>query len=236
MKVKLVTLAVCLTTCLSTPVKAENEVVVTGLRSTSEGFSGLPAVTIKKQADFLVQEIELSNDSRAPDLRKKEMISTIEAMLKRAASDKRIALSYGKGFLLPIEITEEALQIIEGKGRSDTSSIRIFVKITLAPDDNAKARIIDLKKFIANTQVVGRTEVESVGDVGLSVVNPEKYRYELLTKIAEDNRKLAKAIGGKCKVALTELARRVSWRRTEVAELTLYIPYDAQVNDCVYEP
>ena len=214
---------------------ASDEIVVTGLR-VATGYSEMPAVTIKKPADFLVQEIELVNDSRSTDLRRKEIISTIEGMLKRAAGDKNIALSYGKGFLLPIDLTDESLEIIEGKGRSDTSSIRIFVKITLAAGDNIKARIADLRKFISRTQVVGRTEIESLGDVGLSIVNPEKYRYEILAKVAEENARLTKAIGSKCRVTIAGLAARVHWQRTEVSELTLYVPYTAEMTGCAYEP
>ena len=211
------------------------EVFVTGSRL-SENYSGMPAVTIKKPADFLVQEVELTNDSRSPDLRRKEILSTIEGMLRRAAADKQIALSYGKGFLLPIDLTDDSLQIVDGKGRADTSSVRIFVKIILAAGDNTKARIADLRNFISHVQIVGRTEIDPVGDVGLSIVDPEKYRYELLTKIAEENRRLIKAIGGKCKVTLTDLTSRVRWQRTEVAELTLFIPYSTEAHDCAYEP
>jgi len=78
------------------------EVVVTAARR-SEGYEGMPAITITKPADFLVQKIRLVNDSRSPDLRKKEIISTIDGMLKRAARDRNIALSYGEGFLLPVD-------------------------------------------------------------------------------------------------------------------------------------
>ena len=234
MKQKIITV-IALSLFLFVAFARADEIVVTGIRA-SESYSGIPAVTLKKPADFLVQEVELVNDSRAPDLRKKEILFTIEGMLKHAAADKKIALSYGKGFLLPIDLNDESLQIVEGKGRADTSSVRIFVKIVLTAADNTKARIADLRNFISHTQAVGRTEIEAVGDVGLSIVQPEKYRYELLGKIAEENKRLIKAIGGKCKVTLTELAARVHWQRTEVAELTLYIPYGAQATDCVYEP
>jgi hypothetical protein len=212
-----------------------DEIVVTAQRQ-STGYGEMPAVTIKKPADFLVQAIALTNDSRSPDLRKKEIISTIEGMLRRAAADKNIALSYGEGFLLPVDLTDESLQIIEDKKRSDTSSIYIFVKITLAAGDNTKAKIADLRKFITRTQVVGRTEIEPLGDVGLSIVNPERYRYEILAKIAAENARLVKAIGSKCRVKLAGLASRVQWERTDVAELTLFVPYGAEMTDCAYEP
>lgn len=211
------------------------EIVVTAMRS--ESYDAMPAVTISKPADFLVQEIRLINDSRAPDLRKKELIATIESMLKRAVSEKNVALSYGgDGFLLPVNLTDESLEIIEDQKRSDTSSVDIYVKVTLAPGDDIKARIASLKKFIEGAQLAGRTEVEPLEDVGLSVVNPEKYRYDILAKIADENARLAKAMGEKCQVNVSGLEGRVRWERSELAELTLYIPYTVEISDCVYQP
>jgi hypothetical protein len=215
---------------------AQSEEIVVTAQRRSEGYNEMPAISLKKPADFLVQEIELINDSRSPDLRKKEIIATMEGMLKRAAAEKNIALSYGEGFLLPIDLTDESLQIIENKKHSDTSSVRIFVKITLTGGDNTKTRISDLRKFIVRTQVVGRTEIEPQGDIGLSIVNPEKYRYEILSKIAAENAQLTKTMHAKCHVKLGGLASRVQWERTDVAELTLYIPYVAELTDCAYEP
>ena len=57
------------------------EVVVTGARVE---FYEMPAVAVTKQADFLVQNIRLINDSRAPDLRRQEIFGTIERMLASA--------------------------------------------------------------------------------------------------------------------------------------------------------
>lgn len=209
------------------------EIVVTGMRS--EEYGAMPAVTIKKPADFLVQEIRLVNDSRSPELRKKEIIDTIDGMLKRAASNKRIALSYGDGFLEPVNLDDESLQIIEDKRRADTSSINIFVKTTLSANDNTKERIAELRKFIADARLAGRTEIEPLGDIGLSIVDPERYRYDILAKIAEENVRMVQAMGGKCRIKLGGLEGRVQWERTDVAELTLFIPYNAEITDCAYE-
>lgn len=211
------------------------EVVVTGMRS--DGYSEMPAVTLSKPADFLVQQIRLTNDSRAPALRGKELLATIEGMLKRAASEKNVALSYGgDGFLLPVTLTDESLDIIEDQKRADTSSVDLFVKVTLVAGDDIKARIASLRKFIERSQLAGRTEVMPLDDIGLSVVNPEKYRYDILAKIAEENARLTKAMGEKCQVKVTGLEGRVKWERIELAELTLYIPYRVEISDCVYQP
>jgi hypothetical protein len=210
------------------------EIVVTAMRS--EGYHQMPAITITKPADFLVQEIRLINDSRAPDLRKKEIIATIDGMLKRAARERNIALSYGDGFLVPVNLSDESLEIIEDKKRADTSSVDIFVKVALAAGDDAKARIASLKKFVEGVQRAGRTEIEPLGDVGLSIVNPEKYRHDILAKIAGENGRLVQAMGQKCQVTIKGLEGRVQWERIDVTELTLFIPYAVEIAQCAYQP
>jgi hypothetical protein len=212
----------------------EEEIVVTGLRANN--YDEMPAVTIRKAADFLVQEVQLVNDSRAPDLRRSEIIATITGMLKRAASDQRMALSYGDGFLEPVNLSDDSLQILEDKKHVDTSSVNLFVKITLQSNDNTKDRIADLRKFIHQTQPVGRTEIEVQGDVGLSVVNPERYRHEIMEQIAAENARISGAMQSKCHLKLGGLERRVHWERTDIAQLTLFIPYTAEVTDCAYGP
>lgn len=211
-----------------------DEMVVTAMRT--DRYDEMPTVTITKAADFLVQQVRLVNDSRSPDLRKQEIIATLEGMLKRAAGEKNIALSYGSGFLAPVNLTDESLQIIQDRGRADTSIVDIFVKITLVAGDDTKARIASLRQFIERTKPAGRTEVVPLGDVGLSVVNPERYRYDILAKVAEDSARLAKAMGNKCQVKVGGLEGRVKWERTAVTELTLYIPYGVEISSCEYQP
>jgi hypothetical protein len=207
-----------------------DEVVVTAQRAQS--YAGVPAVTVRKPADYLVQGIRLINDSRSPDLRRTEIIGTIDSLLKRAADLRNVALSYGEGFLVPIDLSGDALQMIEEQKKSDTSVVDIYVKVTLTEKDDTKKRIADLRAFIKQAKLVGRTEIEPTGDIGLSVVNPEKYRAELLAKIAADNFGLSQAMGKNCDVAVSGLERRTEWQRTGVAELTLYIPYGVEISKC----
>jgi len=65
------------------------------------------------RADFLVQSIRLINDSRSPDLRKAEIIETIQNLIKRSRSMEGMALFYGRGFLEPINLNDESLQLLE---------------------------------------------------------------------------------------------------------------------------
>jgi hypothetical protein len=208
------------------------EVVVTGSRISGDDYSGIPAVVLQRRADFLVQSIRLTNDTRAENARIKELQQTIRDMVSDAAKKPGIALSYGDEFLIPISATATEVALVAGDKRPDTSSTSIYVKMALGEKDDVPAAIASLTAFIKKARVSGRTEIEPEGDVGLSLVTPEKYRYDIISKITEDAKRLKAAVGAKCRIELSGLANRVSWQRSDVSELTLYIPYQIQLAEC----
>jgi hypothetical protein len=208
------------------------EVVVTGSRISGDDYSGIPAVVLERRADFLVQSIVLTNDTRLEDARTKELRQTIRDMLSDASKRTGIALSYGDEFLIPITPSASEVVLTPGGKRPDTSSASIYVKLALGEKDDVPAAIASLRAFIKKARVSGRTEIEPDGDVGLSLVTPEKYRYEIIAKITEDAKKLREAVGQKCRIQLSGLSSRVSWQRSDVSELTLYIPYQIQLSEC----
>jgi hypothetical protein len=208
------------------------EVVVTGARISGEDYSGIPAVVLQRRADFLVQRIRLTNDTRAEDARIRELHQTIRDMVSDAAKKPGIALSYGDEFLIPISATATEVVLSSGGKRPDTSSTSIYVKMALGEKDNVPAAIASLTSFIKKARISGRTEIEPEGEVGLSLVTPEKYRYDIISRITEDAKKLREAVGSKCRIQLSGLANRVSWQRSDISELTLYIPYQIQLAEC----
>jgi hypothetical protein len=210
---------------------ALQEIVVTGSRGDVDYYE-MPAVTITKSADFLVQSIRLVNDSRSPDLRKEEIIATIQNLISRSKSMKGMALSYGQGFLEPINLDDESLQLLADHQRVDTNYIDLYAKVALNSDRSAKEQITDLREFISGAKRAGRTEVLPLGDIGLSIIGPERYRYEIIEKIAAENAKISEAMKADCDITIGGLEGRVQWERTAVSELTLYIPYGMEVSDC----
>jgi len=216
--------------CLSLNVFAQDytqEIVITGSRITD--YEEMPSVTVSKNADFLVQEIRLINDSRSPDLRKNEIIETINNLIKSSKKRQGIEISYGEGFLIPINLNDDSLQLIESNKRVDTNYIDIFVKVALDSQQSSKDQIAELRHFIATSKPVSRTEMETRGDIGLSIVNPEQYRYDILKKISLENQKIKAVVGGDCDIKIMGLENRVTWERSGVAELTLYIPYETDL-------
>ncbi|MEM1264183.1 MAG: hypothetical protein AAGH76_17420 [Pseudomonadota bacterium] len=184
------------------------EIVVTGSRISASSYD-MPAVAITRQADFPVQNIRLVNDSRSPERRKAEIFKTVENLIKRSRAMKGMALSYGDGFLEPIDLNDEALQLLEERNRVDTSYVDIYAKVALDPDRSSKAQIGDLREFIAGVDKSGRTEILPQGDIGLTIIGPEQYRYEILGQIAEENVKVNEAMNGNCKISIGGLESRV---------------------------
>lgn len=125
-------------------------------------FYEMPAVTIIKKEDFLVHSIRLLNDSRSPDLRKAEIIENIQNLIKRSKSMDGMALSYEQGFLEPINLDDESLQLLEDRQRVDTNYIDIYAKVSLNSDRSSKAQISDLREFIAGAKKAGFSGSERV--------------------------------------------------------------------------
>ena len=207
---------------------AVEEIVVTASMK-EEGYNEMPAITLRHKADFLVQEVRFVNDSRSPDLRRTEIIESIAKFLQSARKKKGIELSYGEGFLLPVDLTDDSLQVINDRQRVDTSRVDVYVKSAVAASGSVKEQIAKLRAFIAEQKLVGRTEIETMGDIGLSIVGPEQYRYEILKSITDENERIRKIVGQSCSTTVSGLERRVSWERTSVDELTLYIPYGTEI-------
>ncbi|TQV73831.1 hypothetical protein FLL45_13260 [Aliikangiella marina] len=206
---------------------SELEIVVTGSRITD--YDVMPAVTITKSADFLVQEITLVNDSRSPKLRKSEIMSSINNLVASAKKLNGIEISYGEGFLSPVNLNDDSIQLIQSRNRVDTNYVELFVKVAFDKTRSAKEQIAGLRNFISKAKLVSRTEIEVQGDIGLTVVSPEQYRYDILKKINTENLKVKGLVGGNCEISISGLENRVMWERTDISALTLYIPYETDL-------
>jgi hypothetical protein len=208
------------------------EIVVTGSRISGEDYSRMPAVTIEKRADFLVQEIRLTNDTRDAIARRKELYQTIRDLVADASKKPGMALGYGDEFLIPITAQDYEIPLSSSGQRPDTSYTHLYVKVALEPNDDVSKALQMLTSFIAKARVTGRTEIDPEDDLALSLVNPERYRYEIIEQISADAKRLQAAIGSQCRVAISGLSNRVSWQRSDISQLTLYIPYQVELAEC----
>ena len=198
------------------------KIVVTGSRI---DWYDSPAVTLVKPADYLVQQVKLLNDSRDQALREKELTSTVKNIIKVANRSTSIELGVGKDIVYPITLNDLQLDFEKGE-RTDTSVVYLYIKTPISKKTAVEKLVTRINDFIDNISVKGRTEVEKNGELVLSIVNPEKYRKELLSMIAEDINTTIKLFGENYKAEIDGLSQGLMWERASVSELRLYLEYN----------
>jgi len=227
----LVVISALILSSMTQPLWADDgqKIVITGSRISMRDLYDMPAVTVKTPADQLTQLIEIVDDSRNPELRRKEIIQTIGNALKLTQKNKKFSIAYGDGFLTDVKLSDDSLPILNDRKRSDTSRLEVHIKYEFDPQRPAKEQIAELRKFIRQIKTVGRAEIIQHGDVGISIDNPERYRDRILKAILSESERVKSLAGGRCEVLIAGLERRVDWARTGVAELLLYIGYSTEL-------
>lgn len=221
---KIITLTLLITSLPCLAQDAVEEVIVTGAMD-GESYYEMPAITLKKPADYLVQHVDIINDSRSKELRNDEIRQTLQNLVDGAKKHEGIQISFGNTFLQDLDAKDKSLVFNENKSHADTSHFNISIKLKINDKKTVKQQVDELATFIKNAKKVGRTEIDIDNDIDLSIVNPEKFRYEILAKIAKENQQLKNAVGSDCAITLDGLSNRVKWERSSIGELTLYIPY-----------
>ncbi len=182
-----------------------------------------PPVSLKKTGDFLVLKVSIENDSRVHLNRRSEIHSTLKNIVAAADKSSRIKLHSGEH---PIDMSNYRIKLQQGSKRADTSTADIFVKLPLRGNDDISKLTEELRSFISGATITGRTELFP-GEVGLSIVDPEQYRYELITRIAEDTKKVANIFDGA--YTINGLNKKMKTRRANITEIELYLNYNFEI-------
>ena len=201
-------------------------IVVTGtrIRSDFDGYSSsVPLVGYQRQADFLLQPVRISGDTRDARQRVDEVYQTIAGFL-RAANAQGFTIAYGD--VVTTDVTSANLRDLPltNAGRPDTSGITLFVTTKLAEMDVATAQS-RLAALVKGFKPVGRALVENGGSPSLSIVGPDRYRPQIAEAVAKDAARMTGLFGEGYAVEVTGLEGTVQWQRRGTTDLFLYIPY-----------
>lgn len=201
------------------------EIVVTGNRIEQDDYSGdMPAVGLRKSADYLVQQVTIRGDTRDEKQRREE----IHAMLDRAvrlAADHGVELAYGDYIITPLTPANVDELSLNRDNRPDSERIDFLVKAPLAGKESAVAAQQRIGRYIDAVPEVGRAQMDEAGDATLSVVGPDSYRTQIAGEVAKDARALATQMGDGYAVEVEGLNMPVQWTRAGPSEVLLYIPY-----------
>ncbi|MFT3869378.1 MAG: hypothetical protein QM715_13070 [Nibricoccus sp.] len=201
---------------------AQDEMIVLSpFTVSSDKASTKPPVVLRKRADFLLLEITLANDTREEERRRDEVYATLHGMVTSIPANSKIEL-----FTQEFALTSSNFQIplVDVESKRDASNATLYAKVPLADGDDAGMLSEKLRTFVRSVKVQGRTEIFT-GDIGLSIKNPEKYRYEVIQAIAADVRKLREAFGDTFEITVKGLDARLQWQRTSISDVELYLPF-----------
>ena len=201
------------------------EVIVTATRRDSDGFDErVPAVGLKRIADFAVQEVSITGDTRDAGKRIAEVYQMIENAI-RLAPKHGVQLAYGQRTVEPLTLQNYKTLALSGAGRPDTSRAVFLIKVPLGGTMSGVVAEKKIAEFIKAVEPVGRAEFGNADDLTLSVVAPDQYRGAVADAIAADARTMAAKLGPDYGVEIEGLNRPVELTRASLSEVLLYIPY-----------
>lgn len=232
---KTVCIAACLALVMAAPAMAQDavidEIVVTGARAIEWDPDDVPVIQLMRRADNLIVEVRVVNDTREATGRRSEITRTLQAMARAAAAEPAIELSIEtEGALVPL--TEDMVSTLTlgfDGGRSDTSVATLVVKTPIRPDDSLDSASDRIEAFVDDVPLTGRSLIAISGDWQLSIIDPPRYRSEILALIAADARQASAVFGDGYAVQIEGLSNRVTWRQAGPLQLGLFIPYDMTV-------
>jgi len=173
---------------LSAPVVAQQgggleEIIVTARRRDAENYDDrVPAVGLRRVADYAAQAVSVNGDTRAPDKRHDEIFAMIHGAIELAGKHGDIELATGEVVVEPLTTANYRSLTLRNDGRPDTDKATFLVKTKLGAGTDAKAALDRISKFIKDVPTVGRAEMKPVDDLTLSVVKPDQYRGAIIDR------------------------------------------------------
>ena len=202
------------------------EIMVTAQRRDGADFSDdMPAVGLRKNADFLIKEITVSGDTRDGDDREDEIFAMIEGALKLA---DRHGVQMARGDLLVQPLTLQNfrdLTLSPDRRRPDAEFVTFLVKAPLGEGTSASDAEKRIDTFVESVPEVGRAQMDADGEATFSVVAPDSYRVAIAAKIVADAQEMSGKLGDQYAVEIEGLNMPVQWSRSGLTEVFLYIPY-----------
>lgn len=201
------------------------EVIVTAMRREAEDYSAeMPAVGLRRKADFAVVGVSIAGDTRDQAQRQSEIYDMIRAAIA-AAPRAGVQLAYGERTLQALTLANYRELSLHGDGRPDSQRTSFLVKVPLSGAMDAHAAQSAITAFVKSVKPVGRALMTETEDLTLSVVAPDQYRGAVADAIAADARAMAARVGPDYGVEIEGLSRPVEWARAGLSDVLLYMPY-----------
>ena len=203
-----------------------SEIVVTGTRRQADDYdASIPAIGLRRVADYAIQEVRVVGDTRDAPRRRDEIFQMIRGAIALAGKSGGIELATGEMVVEPLTLDNYRNLPLSSDGRPDTDKTSFLVKTRLSANGDAKAALDRISAFIKSVPAVGRAEMRPTGDLTLSIVSPDQYRGRIVDLVAADAHATAAKLGPDYAVEAKGLDRPVEWSRASLTEVFLYVPY-----------
>ena len=207
----------------------QDEIIVTGSRREADGYDATqPAVGLRRHADFAIQQVTVTGDTRDPAQRHQEMFETIRAAIA-AAGRSGVQLATGETVVEPLTLENYRNLSLHADNRPDAERVSFLVKVPLTDTSDVAAITARITAFVHAVPVSGRALVATTDDLTLSVVRPDQYRGQIVDLVAADARAMAARFGSDYAVEARGVERPVEWSRAGLTDVLLYIPYQITV-------
>ena len=205
------------------------EVVVTAQRSAqSEYESDMPAVGLRRPADYLVQQVVIRGDTRDQATRRSEIRRMLTDAVRRAGQ-AGVELSYGSYILTPLTTANVDDVELSSDNRPDSERVVFLVKAKLAGTQTGQAAEQQIKRYVDSVPEVGRAQMDTLYSSTLSIVGPDSFRPQIAEQISSDAALMAGKIGPDYAVEIEGLNMPVQWSKSGPGEVLLYIPYRMRI-------
>lgn len=201
------------------------EVIVTAQRRQGSEYSeAMPVVGLRRTADFAVQEVTITGDTRDENLRQDEIYRMLANAIA-AAPHAGVQIASGDETLQIVTMQNYRNLSLKKDNRPDSQKLSFLVKAPLGAGTDARAAQAKIASFVKVVKPVGRALMETSDDLTFSVVAPDQYRGAIADIIAVDAKTMAAKLGDGYGVEIEGLNRPVEWARSGLSEVLLYIPY-----------
>jgi hypothetical protein len=201
------------------------EVIVTARRNQESDYSaGMPVVGLRRTADFAVQEVTITGDTRDENLRQDEIYKMLANAIT-TAPHAGVQIASGDETLQIVTMQSYRNLSLAKDSRPDSQKLSFLVKAPLGAGTDARAAQAKIASFVKTVKPVGRALMQTSDDLTFSVVAPDQYRGAIVDIIAADAKAMAAKLGDGYGVEIEGLNRPVEWARSGLSEVLLYIPY-----------
>lgn len=158
-------LSLLLACSLAVPAVAQDlesqEVVVTGSRVEQDDYArDMPAVGLRRPADFLVQEVAIRGDTRDQVERRKEIRAMLADAIRRSER-AGVELAFGDYVLTRLTAANAEEITLASDNRPDSERVVFLVKAKLGGTQTGEAAEKQIARFIDSVPEVGRAQMDA---------------------------------------------------------------------------